>query len=111
MRVEGEIYPKSTATNFTREAWCQFIKSRPEFHRAPPIQCPNPFKPGELMTIRAAPDVADVVVDGVSVGNVYYSMSDEPLVFVSIEPSAMRLVHEWVALLCGEFRPDSSKKD
>ena len=56
------------------------------------------------MTIYPSPDAAEVIVNGATVGSVYWSMSDEPLVNVSIEPSAISLVQEWETALGGEFR-------
>jgi hypothetical protein len=75
------------------------------------VHKPNPFKPGEFMTIRPAPDAAEVLADGRAVGDVSWSISDEPLVNVSIEPSAMRLVQEWAAALSGEFRTETSEAE
>jgi hypothetical protein len=111
MRIEGAIYPTSAAANFTRDAWCHLVKTRPEFRRRPPAQRPNPFKPGEFMTIHTTPDAAEVLADGRAVGDVSWSMSDEPLVNVSVEPSAMRFVQEWAAALGGEFRPESPEAE
>jgi len=111
MSVEGAIYPTAAATNFTREAWCQLVNTRPEFRRRPPMQRPNPFKPGEIMTIYPSPDAAEVLVNGRAVSEVYWSMSDEPLVNLSVEPSAMRFVQEWAAELGGEFRPEAPEAD
>jgi hypothetical protein len=57
------------------------------------------------MVIQPSPEVAEVVVDGVAVGDASWSMSeDEPLVDVSIERSALSLVLQWAAELGGEFR-------
>ncbi len=111
MRIHGAIYPTSAPTNFTREAWCKFIKTRGEFQRHAPIQKPNPFKSGTLMTVYPAPDAADVLTEDGVVGEVYWSMSKEPLVIVSIEPSAIGLAHEWAAAFGGEFRADSPQPD
>jgi hypothetical protein len=106
MQVEGTIHPVRDAAGFTCEAWCQLVASRPEFRRYPPRQARNPFT-GGMMTIRATPDAAEVIADGRAVGKVYWSMSDEPMVNVSIEPSALPLVREWAVSMGGEFRPDS----
>jgi hypothetical protein len=106
MRIEGAIYPIDDATAFSREAWCQLVHVRPEFRRYPPRQSPNPFTTRK-MTVRTTPDAAEVVFDGRTVGAVYWSMSDEPLVNVSIEPIAMHLIQEWAAALSGEFRQNS----
>jgi hypothetical protein len=59
------------------------------------------------MTIYPPQDAAEVVMGGNLVGRVYWSMSDEPLVIVSIEPSALHLVLEWAAALGAVFREDS----
>ena len=79
-------------------------KLAPEFLRPPPRQFRNPFT-GGTMTVHPAPDAADIVLEGQTVGAVYWSMSEKRLVNVSIEPSALPLVHEWAATLAGEFRP------
>lgn len=57
------------------------------------------------MTVRATPGAAEVIMDGQVVGNVYWSMNEEPLVNVSVEPSALPLVKEWASAMGGEFRP------
>lgn len=106
MRVEGAIFPKVAARDFTRDVWCDLVATRPEFRRYPSVQRPNPFKPGELMTVRPSPDAAEVVIDGRAVGKVYWSMSDEELVIVSVEPAALEFVQQWAATLGGEFRPE-----
>jgi hypothetical protein len=59
------------------------------------------------MTVRPTSDVAEVVVGGRTVGNVYWSMSEEPLVIVSVESSVLPLVQEWAKAMGGEFRQDS----
>ncbi len=104
MRIEGFICPIGEGAAFSREAWCQLVSSRPEFLRPPPRQFRNPFT-GGTMTVHPAPDAADIVLEGQTVGAVYWSMSEKRLVNVSIEPSALPLVHEWAATLAGEFRP------
>lgn len=111
MRIEGAIYPTSTATNFTREVWCHLVKSRPEFRHSPPATRPNPFKPGEFMTIYPSPDTGVVVADGREAGLAWWSCSDELLVNVSVEQSAMRFVQEWATALGGEFRIESPRPE
>lgn len=59
------------------------------------------------MAVRAAADAAMVVVTGQVVGEVFWSMSEQPLINVSVEPAAMPFVLEWAAALGGEFSPDS----
>src|SRR5262249_10148461 len=105
MRTEGTIYPSGHAAGFSREAWCQLLSRRPEFRRHPPRQARNPFT-GEAMTVHPPEDAAEVVLDGRAVGEAYWSMSEEPLVNVSVEPAAMHLVSQWATELEGEFRPD-----
>ena len=48
----------------------------------------------------------DVVVEDRVIGKVYWSMSEEPLVNVSIEPAGLPLVAEWAAALGGQFCED-----
>jgi hypothetical protein len=52
-------------------------------------------------------DFAEVVLEGRVAGEVYWSMSEEPLINVRVEPSAMPMVLEWATELGGEFRPHS----
>lgn len=106
MRIEGVILPRGEESRVNREAWCQLVESRAELRRPQPRQALNPFT-GKATLIKAAPDVAEVVVDGVVVGNVGWSVSEEdPLVNVSVEPCARPSVLEWAAELGGEFRED-----
>lgn len=110
MRIEGVIYPIGAGAGFNRDAWCQLVASRPEFRRPPSRQVRNPFTGGS-MTVHPPTDTAEVVLEGCEVGQVYWSMSEEPLVNVSVEPAAQPLVREWAAALGGEFRADSSETD
>jgi hypothetical protein len=111
MRVEGAIQPSGNGSRVNREAWCQLVARRPEFRRPAPRQGINPFT-REPMILRPTPDVAEVVVDGISVGNVGWSMSEDvPQVNVSVERSAMPLVLEWAQELGGEFHEDPSPAD
>ena len=102
MRIEGTIRPTREGMGFSREAWCQLVSRRSEFRRHPARQGRNPFT-GGTMTIQPPDDVADVMLEGRSVGQVWWSVSEEPLVCVVVEPSAMPLVLEWAQELPGEF--------
>jgi len=106
MRIEGTIRPTGDGIGFSREAWCQLVSRRPEFRRYPSRQCRNPFT-GGTVTIPPHEDVAEVLLEGQPVGTVYWSMSDEPLVCLIVEQSAMPLVLEWAKELRGEFRKES----
>jgi hypothetical protein len=108
MRIEGAIYPTVAGAGFNREAWCRLVASRPEFRRHASRQARNPFT-GQAMTVHPSPDAAEVIVDGSVVGQVYWSMSEEPLINVSVEPAALPLVREWAAALGAEFRPHPSE--
>ena len=110
MRIEGTIRPTRDGTGFDREAWCRLVSRRPEFRRYLPRQIRNPFT-GKSVTIQPRADGAEVLKEGHPVGNVSWSESDEPLVCVSVEPSAMSLVLEWAKELAGEFHRESWKTD
>jgi hypothetical protein len=76
-----------------------------------PRQGINPFT-REPMILRPTPDVAEVVVDGILMGDVSWSMSeDEPQVNVRVERSAMPLVLQWAAELGGEFHEEPPPAD
>jgi hypothetical protein len=105
-KITGAIRPLQASPNFNREAWCQFILGEAEFRRRPGREVPNPFKPGTMMIVNPAADSAEVMLDGRPVGSVSWSMSDEPLVIVEVEPLAMPLVQKWAAAMGGEFREE-----
>ena len=106
MRIEGTIRPTGDASDFNREAWCQLVGRNPEFRRPQLRKITNPFS-AEAAMIQPSGDVAEVLVEGRSVGEVCWSMSDEALVNVSVEPSALPLVEQWAAALGGEFHAEA----
>src|SRR5688572_20756537 len=103
VRIEGAIIPTNGNEPFTREAWCQLIRSRSELRSPAPARRRHPLT-GEEVIIKATEDAAEVMLADRVVGAVFWSMSDEPLVNVGVEPSAMPLVLAWAAELGGEFR-------
>ena len=105
MRVKGVIRPVGNGTGFSRESWRELIQRRSEFRRPPPKQGRNPFTGGAAV-FHPSPDAADVVLEDHLVGEVSWSMSEEALVNVSVDPSAMPLVLEWAKKLGGEFRQE-----
>jgi hypothetical protein len=102
MQITGQIVAGGDV-EFSRDAWCRHIASRPEFHERPPATVPNPFKPGEMMPTPVHEDLADVVLNGRKVGSVWWSMNEEPLVNVDVDESALRFVHQWAEALGGVF--------
>lgn len=107
MQITGTIRPTADSKDFNREAWCSFILSRPEFQLQSPREVPNPFKPGTTMKTPVHRDAADVVVDGRTVGRVHWSMSEEPLVVVKIDPSAVAIAVQWAEEFGGKFQEES----
>jgi hypothetical protein len=107
MKIEGAIVPAGDGRGFSREAWCQLVGSRPELRRPASRQAPNPFAAGELMTMHPPEDAAEIMLEGRVAGAAGWSMSDEPLVNVSVEPAAMHFVKAWAESLGGEFVADS----
>ena len=105
-RITGVIRPIAGGNGFDFETWCRFISECTEFRRRPPKQFPNPFKRGEMAVAPSPRDSAEVVLEDRSVGQVYWSMSEEPLINVIVEPSAMPLVEEWAAAMGGVFRTE-----
>jgi hypothetical protein len=105
MAIEGSIRPAGGVT-FDRATWCRFIDTRPELRHPSPREIINPFtkKP---TTVRPSDDAAEVVLDGSVIGSASWSMSDEPLVNVSVDPAGLPLVQEWASALRGVFVPDS----
>jgi hypothetical protein len=105
MRIEGTIRPAIGGAPFSREDWCELVRHRPEFRPYPPRQVINPFTRAPT-TVHSPEDMTEVWLEDSPVGRVYWSMSEEPLVNVSVEPSAKHLVLEWAKALGGEFRED-----
>ena len=104
MRVEGAILPIGSPP-FTHGGWCELVARRLEFRLCASRQVKNLFTGGSI-GVQPRPDTAEVVVGTEVVGHVYWSMSEEPLVNISIDPSALYLVHEWARELGGAFKPD-----
>jgi hypothetical protein len=61
-----------------------------------------------MMLIHASADSANVIFQGNIVGFVYWSMSEQSLVNVRVEPVALPLVREWAVAMGGEFQPDTA---
>ena len=111
MRVQGTILPAGDGSRVNREAWCDLVDRRPEFCRPQPRQIINPFTRKLVMT-RPTRDVASVVVDGVTLGEVSWSMDeDDPQVIINVERSVVDLVLQWAADLGGEFSEIPSSVD
>lgn len=100
--IQGSIRPVGDATNFNRAAWLQYIDLRPEFRKRPARQARNPFT-GQAMLLPSYDDTAEVLLDDRVVGKVWWSMSEEPLVNVQIDPAAMSLLREWEQEMGGKF--------
>jgi hypothetical protein len=103
--VRGSIRAKSTETQLDRALWRQFIGSRPEFRRQLSISGVNPFS-GTEMTVSPRADSAEVIMDNRPVGNVWWSMSDVPMVNISVQEIALPLVLECAKDLNAEFHAE-----
>jgi hypothetical protein len=102
--ILGQIKPIGNPDKFTRKAWCQFISCHADFRRHAPRESRNPFS-GKAMHVTTTDDVAEVIAEGRKVGSAWWSMNDEPLVNVEIEPSFIPLAQMWAKELSGEFFP------
>jgi hypothetical protein len=104
-RVTGTIRPAGSES-FDRDAWIALLNRRPEFRRHAAREMKNPFT-GKTQAVQPSQDAAEVLAFGEVLGEAYWSMSDDPLVNVSIARSAMPLVSEWAKELGGEFHEDT----
>jgi len=102
MRIEGAIYPLADASGFDRQAWCQFIANRPGFRLPAPRSSIHSL--AKKKHSRRATTLRAWFKNGRDVGMVHWSQSEEALVNLSVEPSAMDLASEWAAAMHGEFR-------
>jgi hypothetical protein len=85
---------------------CQLAGHRPEFRWQPSRVIHNLFT-GRMNTVELPPDAAEVVLEGIRLGTVYWSMSEGPMVNIMIELSALPLVREWTVEFGGAFYPGS----
>jgi hypothetical protein len=106
MRIEGFILPSIDEIPFDCDMWRQLISRRPELQLYPEKTGINPFTKNQ-MVIAPNPDHAMVILDGRSVGSAFWSMSEETLVCISIESSALPMVLEWAKELRGEFHRET----
>jgi hypothetical protein len=99
-----EIRQRTGGKGFDRAAWIELVSHRPEFKRYPSSDIVDPFTKSKAI-VYATDDVAEVIVMGKAVGQVYWSMSDESLVNVNIDVCAVSLAYEWAKELDGELKP------
>jgi hypothetical protein len=112
MEPIGVIRGNSSGPTLDFDAWCALVRRRPELVQPPARTVPNPFKKGELMTVRPSADAADVVVDGRKVGLMHWSMDGRPEIIVSGELAIVRPVaEELAALLGGQFATDMGQEE
>ena len=105
MKIEGSIKPAG-GTTFDKAAWCELIDRRSELRRPAPREGINPFTK-EPHVYRPPYDAAEVLLNGNVIGDASWSQSEEPFVYVSVEPAGLPLVQEWAAKLGGAFVADS----
>jgi hypothetical protein len=108
MKSAGTIVPATETDPFDRESWIQVINDHPNLVQEQPRSgIPNPFNPGETMTIHPDPACANLVVDGEIIGVFAWAMNEETLINVD---GNLRDVASWAdnfaKLLGGQFIPD-----
>jgi hypothetical protein len=103
MSIIGVIRAAPGGPAFRHEAWCEFLRRRPELVQPVPKRGRNPFT-NEPCIIRPAPDTAAVVIDGREVGDVCWSHTGEDEVIVSGDRAAVGpLARQLAAALGAQF--------
>ncbi|MAG92212.1 MAG: hypothetical protein CMJ48_00455 [Planctomycetaceae bacterium] len=100
--------PVANSTPFERESWIRVIEDRSELIPAQPLPgIPNPFKPGETMTVSPDPAHASLVIDQLEVGSFSWAMNDETLINVHGNLNDVRsFAVELAEFLGGVFVPE-----
>jgi hypothetical protein len=84
----GEILVKPHSPGFTRQQWIDQIREHPNLVAPEPREAINPFTK-ERITIPPRLDVAQVVVDGKTIGSMSWAEDDSNLINVFGEPEAV----------------------
>jgi hypothetical protein len=87
----GRIEAVSESAPIDPTKWLALIDSHRSLAHVPPIKKPNPFKPGEMMDIKAPASTAVVSVKGHGIGCIYWAVDGSPILCVGAEDM------EWVA--------------
>lgn len=99
----GEIVAAPDAEPFTLGDWIALV--HPSLVRPNRIhRVPNPFKPGTYMEVSSCRDIADVVVDGSTVGAMSWAEDDSDLINVWGDSTfPLSIARDVAAALGGQF--------
>jgi hypothetical protein len=106
--VIGEIVREPDPPGIDNRRWIDLIREHPSLVPPEPRAMINPFSK-RPMTIKPLPDVARIVVDGVEVGAMSWSLDDSNLIHAFGESESVApLAHEIARSLGGQFREVAS---
>jgi hypothetical protein len=106
--IIGEIVREPDPPGINNRRWIDLIREHPSLVPPKPREMINPFSK-RPMTIKPLPDVARIVVDGVEVGVMSWSLDDSNLINVFGEPQAViPLAFDIAKSLGGQFREVAS---
>ncbi|MCA9113185.1 MAG: hypothetical protein KDA52_24750 [Planctomycetaceae bacterium] len=104
MKTIWEISPAEGDEGFTVEDWMKLIEARSELQTIPPATRPNPFKPGEMMTVRAPATSVNVHLDESCVGSVAWAMDESILLDASPNQGMEALMLPVVQMIASELK-------
>jgi hypothetical protein len=102
--IIGEIVREPDPPGIDNRRWIDLIREHPHLIPPEPREAISPFTK-KRMVIKPLPDVARVIIDGVEVGAMSWSMDDSNLIHVFGEPrSVIPLAQEIARTLDGRFK-------
>src|SRR3954462_8043889 len=102
--IIGEIVREPDPPGIDNQEWIELIREHPYLVPPEPREAISPFTK-KRMVIKPLPDVARVIIDGVEVGAMSWSMDDSNFIYVFGEPRrVVPLAQEIARSLGGQFR-------
>ena len=79
-----KIVAKSGFPELQEDQWIDTIDSRSELVAIPAQEVPNPFIPGEMMTVSPPATSAQLISNSRKIGDFYWASDDSPCLFLEI---------------------------
>lgn len=82
MEVHGAIWRSAELPELRLDEWITLSHSHPNLREIPSKVVPNPFKKGELMTVKPPTGTVAIAIDNQQVGSMYWNYEIAQIVVV-----------------------------
>ena len=107
MEFTGSITALPGSSPIDRNRWRELCTNHPHLMAIPSRSCRNPFKPGEVMEVRAPADSVRIVVAGQDLGFMEWAQDDSPSINVFGENDSIIPIAQQIASLLSAVFVDS----